>query len=156
MNSRKLRAAPSWWLAILLLVSLLVAAVTAGTGKSASSIVAATPIPPQDVTRIESRLSQMEQRFYSIEASIRSLEQQSRLSSSTTGSASARDPEVGLLRAEVESLRRRLAEMECGLVRVDERTLTPAAKESRRNSTGGAGDPCRLNANAPLRLSTRP
>jgi hypothetical protein len=157
MNSRKFRIATSWWLAILLLVSLLVAAVTANTGKSALSTLAATPIPPQDVTRIESRLSQMEQRFYSIEASIRSLEQQSRLSSSTTGSATtARDPEVGLLRAEVESLRRRLAEIECGLVRVDERTLITAAKEARRNSAGGAGDPCRLNVNAPLRLSTRP
>jgi hypothetical protein len=97
----------------------------------------------------------MEQRFYSIEASIRGLEQQSRLAGSTTARAE-RDPEVGMLRAEAESLRRRLAEIECGLVRVDERTLTPAAREARRNSTGAAVDPCRLNAGAPLRLPTRP
>lgn len=154
MNSRTLRTAPSWWLAILLLVSLLLTAVTAYTGKSAAIGVEATPAVPQDLTRIESRLSQMEQRFYSIEASIRGLEQQSRVSNNAT--RAERDPEVGLLRAEVESLRRRLAEIECGLVRVDERTLTPAAKEARRNSAGGAGDPCRLNTGAPLRLSTRP
>ena len=154
MNFGTLRTAPSWWLAILLLVSLLVAATTTGTGKSAAITAEATPIPPQDLTRIESRLSQMEQRFYSIEASIRGLEQQSRVSNSTT--RGERDPEVGLLRAEVESLRRRLAEFECGLVRVDERTLTPAVKEARRNSAGGAGDPCRFNPGAPLRLTARP
>jgi hypothetical protein len=140
-----------------LLVSLLVvAAVTAYTGKSAARTVAATPLPTQDVTRIESRLSQLEQRLYSIETNIRGLEQQLRLSSSTTERATARDPEVGLLRTEVEALRQRLAEIECGLARVDERTLTPSAKEARRKSTGGTSNPCRLNADAPLRLPTRP
>lgn len=156
MNYRTLRTAPSWRLAILLLVSVLVAAVTADTGKLAVINGEAAPAaPPQDITRIESRLSQIEQRFYSIETSIRGLEQQSRLSGSTTMRAE-RDPEVSLLRAEVESLRHRLAEIECGLVKVDERTLTPAAKELRRNSAGGASDPCRLNVSAPLRLPTRP
>jgi hypothetical protein len=139
-----------------LLVTLLLAAVTADTGKSAVITDAATTTtPPQDVTRIESRLSLIEQRFYSIEANIRGLEQQLRLASSTSG-RTARDPEVGLLRAEAESLRRRLAEIECGLVRVDERTLQTAAKEARRRSAGGASDPCRLNADAPLRLPSRP
>lgn len=158
MNSRTLRTAPSWRLAILLLVSVLVAAVTAYTGKSAVINGEAAPVasPPQDVTRIESRLSQIEQRFYSIEASIRGLEQQSRLSGSTTARTTERDPEVSLLRAEVESLRHRLAEIECGLAKVDERTLTPAAREMRRNAAGGASDPCRLNVSAPLRLPTRP
>lgn len=158
MNSRTLRTAPSWRLAILLLVSVLVAAVTAYTGKSAVINGEAAPVasPPQDITRIESRLSQIEQRFYSIEASIRGLEQQSRLSGSTTARTTERDPEVSLLRAEVESLRHRLAEIECGLAKVDERTLTPAAREMRRNAAGGASDPCRLNVSAPLRLLTRP
>jgi len=156
MDSRTLRTAHAWWPLILLLVSLLVLAATAYTGKSAARNGEATLLPTQDVTRIESRLSQLEQRFYSIETSIRGLEQQSRLSGVTTGRATERDPEVGLLRAEVESLRLRLAEMECGLARVDERTLTPAAKEARRKSARGAGDPCRLDTDAPLRLPTRP
>jgi hypothetical protein len=107
------------------------------------------------VTRIESRLNQLEQRIYSIESSIRGLEQQSRLSGVTAG-RSARDPEIGLLRTEVEALRLRLAEVECGLAKVDERTLTAAAREARRKSVGGAGDPCRLDADAPLRLPSRP
>jgi hypothetical protein len=111
--------------------------------------------PPQDVTRIESRLSLLEQRFYSVEASIRGLEQQSRLSGAATA-RTARDPEVSLLRTEVETLRRRLAEVECGLRKLDERTLGAAAREAQRRSARGTGDPCRLNADDPVRLSSRP
>jgi hypothetical protein len=147
MSFRTRRTSPSGWLAISALV-LAFAAVAAYTGKPASRTGEAAATAPQDVTRIESRLSLLEQRFYSIETSIRGLEQQSRLSSVTTG-RETRDPEVALLRAEVESLRRHLAEVECGLARVDERMLTPAAREARRKSAGGATDPCRLNPDAP-------
>jgi hypothetical protein len=153
MDSRTRRAPSSLWPTVLVLVSALAAAAafaggpTAGTGEAAA--------PPQDVIRIESRLSQLEQRFYSVEASIRGLEQQSRLSG-VTGGRAARDPEVALLRSEVEALRLRLAEAECGLARVDERTLSVAAKQARVKSAGGAGDPCRLNADTPVRLPSRP
>ncbi len=150
------RTAPSWWPATLSLAFALVATTAAYLGQPLLRIgEAAAVVPTQDVTRIESRLSLLEQRFYSIEASLRGLEQQSRLSGVTSGSA-ARDPEVGLLRAEVEALRRRLAEVECGLTRVDERTLSPAAKEARRRSGNLVIDPCRLNPDAPLRPATRP
>jgi hypothetical protein len=155
MYFRRLRKAPSWWPVILLLVSLLAAGGIAYKGKSLMRTVEATPSPPQDLTRIESRLSLLEQRFYTMETSIRGLEQQLRLSSSTMA-RTERDPELRLLRAEVEALRQRLAEIECGLARVDERTLNPAAKEARRKSAGGATEPCRFNADAPLRLPTRP
>jgi hypothetical protein len=67
-----------------------------------------------------------------------------------------RDPEIGLLRGEVETLQRRLVEVECGLARLDERTLTPAAREARKRAGTSVTDPCRLSADAPLRLSTRP
>jgi hypothetical protein len=154
MNSVTRRTLPFWWPSILALV-LLFASVAAYTGKPAMTTGEAAANTPQDVTRIESRLSQLEQRFYSIEASIRNLEQQTRLSSGMAG-RSTRDPEVLQLRAEVEALRQRLAEAECGLVRLDERTLTPAAREARRKSAGNPADPCRLNADAPLRLLTRP
>jgi uncharacterized protein with PIN domain len=154
MNSITRRTTPPWW-AVISVLALVLAAVAAYTGKPAMRTGEAATVPPQDVTRIESRLSLIEQRFYSIEASIRSLEQQSRVSGITTGRA-APDPEVGQLRAEVESLRQRLAEIECGLVKVDERTLTPAAREARRKYARNAGDPCRLNADSPLRLSARP
>lgn len=118
-----------------------------GTGE------AATPAP-QDLIRVESRLGQLEQRFYAVESSIRGLEQQSRASYAAPRPGT-RDPEVGLLRSELESLRRRLAEVECGLSRVDERTLTPQAREARRKNAAGA-DPCRLDADATPRPMSRP
>lgn len=156
MNFRTRRAATASWLSLTAAVLFLVAAVAAYAGEFASRAGAAATLMPQDVTRIESRLSLLEQRFYSIETSIRGLEQQSRLSAGATAGRAAREPEVGLLRAEIETLRHRLAEIECGLARVDERTLTSAAKESRRKSGGETADPCRLNADSPLRLSGRP
>ena len=149
MNFRTRRTASSAWPAVLLLA----AAAAAYAWKPAAGAGEAAAPPPQDLIRIESRLTQMEQRFYSIEASIRSLEQQARLSDMTAGRA-ARDPEVVLLRSDVEALRRRLAEVECGLSRLDERTLTAAARKARRGA--GAGDPCRLNPDAPLSLPARP
>jgi hypothetical protein len=151
MDSATRRA--SSWPAVLVLVTTLAAAAAyagkpfTGTGEAAAA--------PQDVIRLEGRLGQLERRLYSIEASIRALEQQSRLPDINAGRA-ARDPEVGQLRSEVEVLRLRLAEAECGLSRVDERTLTAAAREARRRSAAGAGDPCRLNADAPVRLPARP
>lgn len=154
MFYRTLRGRACGLMTIFLLVSALVAAVVyareplVGTGEAA--------VPPQELTRIESRLSQLEQRLYGIEVSIRGLEQQqSRMSGLSTGRME-RDTEVTLLRSEVETLQRRLAEVECGLLRVDERTLSAAARDARRKIETGAGDPCRLNPNAPLRLSARP
>jgi hypothetical protein len=151
MDSRTRRAASPWWMAALVLL----AALAAYAVKPALRTGEAAAAPPQDVIRIESRLSGLEQRLYTIETSLRGLEQQVRLSSAAAGRAT-RDPEIGLLRTEVETLSRRLAELECGLLRVDERTLSAAAKESRRKSAGGAGDPCRLNSDTPVRLPARP
>jgi hypothetical protein len=143
-------------LAVLLLVSTLAAAV-AYVGRPFTGVGEAAAAAPQqqDVIRLEGRLGQLERRLYTIESSIRALEQQTRLSDINTGRG-ARDPEVGVLRSEVEALRLRLAELECGLVRVDERTLTASAREARRKAAPGVGDPCRLNADAPLRLPSRP
>ena len=156
MKTGTLHTHLSKWAALLLLVLLAAAVVAAATGGTAAGTGEASAVAPQDVSRIESRLSLLEQRFYSIETTLRGLEQQTRLSGVTTSGAT-RDPEVGLLRAEAEALRLRLAEVECALVRIDERTLGASAKEARRKSgAGGAGDPCRLNADSPLRLSTRP
>lgn len=153
MNYGTRRAGASSWSAVLVLVSAFAVAGTYAGVKAVDRSEAAAP--SQDTIRIESRLSQLEQRIYSIETSIRGLQQQSRLADVNAGRA-ARDPEVGLLRSEMDTLRRQLAEVECGLARVDERTLTVAARAARRKTEAGAGDPCRLNADAPLRLSTNP
>jgi len=155
MDSRTRRAASFLWTAVFIVVLCLVGAVAAYTVRPAMSYGMATTGAPQDVIRLESRLSQLEQRFYSLEMNMRSLEQQSRQAVPARES-SARETELFLLRAEVEALQQRLAEIECGLARVDERTLNPSAREARRKTKAGAVDPCRLNADAPLLLLTRP
>jgi predicted RNase H-like nuclease (RuvC/YqgF family) len=116
-----------------------------------------TVADPQDVTSLERRISQLEQRFYSVEATINRLDQQSRLSPSVpTPPASGRDLDVSLLRAEIETLQRRLSEAECGLVKLDERTTTSAVRDARKRTNAASTDPCRLSPETPLRLSARP
>jgi hypothetical protein len=109
------------------------------------------PVPQQDVLRLETRINQLEQRLYSIDTSIRNLEQQSRLGGGASRGATAQD--VEMLRSQIQSLQLRLAEDECALARLDERTLSPAMRASRRQS--GRSDPCRLNVDTPLRLPDR-
>jgi uncharacterized protein YlxW (UPF0749 family) len=151
MDFRNRRADLSLLLAVLLLVAALV--VSAMSARETVMKKGEDAAAAQDTTRIESRLSQLEQRLYGIEVSIRGLEQQSRISGVNSGRS---DPEVTLLRTEVETLRRRVAEVECGLARVDERTLSAATREARRRAGTASGDPCRLNTDAPLQLPTRP
>ena len=106
---------------------------------------------------LDRRIGQMEQRFYTIETRINRLEQQATLSMRpSTTQPNGDNTEVTLLRSEVAALERRLNEIECGLSKVDERTLAPAMRDARRKNGAGATDPCRLNPEAPLRLSSRP
>lgn len=151
MNSGTRRKSTAWRAALLTIV----AAAAAYAVRPPSSTGEAAPPAPQDLIRIESRLSQLEQRFYSVEASIRVLEQQARFAAAAPG-ASASSSDVRLLRSEVDTLRQRLAQVECGLMRVDERTLTPAAREARRKATASTADPCRLDPDTPLRPEARP
>ena len=103
---------------------------------------------PQSDIRLEQRINQLETRLYSMEASIRTLEQQSRLASSSQRGSSVED--VARLTAAIQTLQLRLQEDECALARLDERTLSP----TRRKSTGRT-DPCRVNPDAPLQLPDR-
>jgi hypothetical protein len=105
-------------------------------------------LPQQDVIRLENRLTQLEQRMYSIETSIRTLEQQSRLSGVSSRNVSPE--EIAVMHSEIQTLQRRIVVDECGLAKLDERTLTPA-----RRRAGATSDPCRLNFDAPLRLPDR-
>ena len=63
-------------------------------------------------------------RLYTIEASIRSIEQQSRIAGASQRSLSQDD--LVRLRADIQTLLR-LQEDECALARLDERTLSPHA-----------------------------
>lgn len=113
--------------------------------------------PAQDFSGLDRRLGMLEQRLYRIETSINQLERQAAMPARVPGASSASsDAELGLLRAEFEALRRRLGEVECGLVRLDERTTAEEACAARGRTPGAATDPCRRDAQAPLTLSTRP
>ena len=118
--------------------------------RSSAAAPASAAEPQQEVIRLETRINQVEQRLYGIETSIRTLEQQSRLgATSRGGGVSAQD--VALLQSQIQALQLRLAEDECGLARLDERTLSPAMRNARRQSAGRP-DPCRTNVESPLRL----
>jgi chromosome segregation ATPase len=109
----------------------------------------AVPAPQQDVIRLEARVGQLEQRLYSMESNLRLIEQQSRLAG---GSPRDTTRDLELLRSEVQSLQVRLVEDECGLAKLDERTLSPAAREVRRKSGLGGNEACRRGFDTPLRL----
>lgn len=130
----------------------------AAVGVAASVYRGKTPsiADPQEVTILERRISQLEQRFYTVEAMVNRLDQQTRLTPSTPPATSGRDLELNLLSNQVELLQRRLAEIECGLARLDERTISPAARDARKRAGVVSTDPCRLNPETPLRLSTHP
>jgi hypothetical protein len=109
--------------------------------------------PPQDAIRLEARINQLEQRLYTMETNIRTLEQQSRAGIVTTRSVTPED--LAALRAELQSLDLRLADDECAVAKLDERTLSPAARAARIRSGAARTDPCRLNADTPVRLPER-
>jgi hypothetical protein len=113
----------------------------------------AGPTPQQDVIRLDARVSQLEQRLYTIENSLRTLEQQSRMSGLGARGAAVTPDDLVLLRNEIQNLQVRVMEDECGLAKLDERTLTPEAREARRKAAGN--DPCRLNFELPLRPPSR-
>src|SRR5690349_3864270 len=110
------------------------------------------PAAPQDAIRLEARINQLEQRLYMIETSVRTLEQQSRISSAT--SRGVGPEEVAAIRAALQTLDLRLTDDECAIAKLDERTLTPAARVARARSAPRT-EPCRLGADTPVRLPER-
>ena len=107
---------------------------------------------PQDPSSLDRRLSMLEQRFYSMESSISRLQQYVATQRPSIPQPSTSDRDLILMREEVQRLELRMAEIECGLIKLDERT-TPVA---RRNPTAKSNDPCRLNPDQAVRLSTHP
>ena len=103
------------------------------------------------------RIDQLEQRFYQLESKIDRVEQESRRPAVASPSiAGGNDTEIRLLRSELDSMRIRLGEAECALLRVDERTLTAAARASRKKAMVGGTENCRVNPGAAVELSARP
>ena len=137
------------WRAVLLVFIVGLSVITVFSISSATSN---GPTPQQDIIRLENRLTQLEQRLFSIETGLRTLEQQSRITGASSRGVSQED--LALLRSEIQTLQRRLVDDECGLAKLDERTLAPAARDARRKSAAGS-DPCRVNVDTPLRLPDR-
>jgi uncharacterized protein YlxW (UPF0749 family) len=129
-------------------IAILAAVIIAGMARGAD--VSAT----QDVSGLDRRISMLEQRFYSLETSMNRLQQVVTSQRSTSSSSDSRDREVDLLAQEIQKLQLRLNEVECGLVKLDERTTT--AGGNRRGGEARPADPCRQNPGTPLRLPTRP
>jgi len=104
------------------------------------------------------RIDQVEQRFYSIESRINRLEQEQRTTVRPSGPPlfTNKDAEIEYLRSQVEGLRFRIGELECGLLRVDERTLSKNAKLAESKTGTTTSGKCRELVDEPIRLSARP
>lgn len=111
----------------------------------------------QDIMSLDRRINSLEQRLYSIESNISRLQQQIIVSSRPSSPApSSRDPETDLLRSEIEILKGRVRELECGLAHIDERTLSASAKMKRRPGSGSQEkEPCRLNPEESIPIKVR-
>lgn len=121
-----------------------------------------TTVYAQQDAMLDRRISQIEQRFYYLETRINRLESDSRYSGALPSSSSTTQLQVNqmrtdldTLRGELDSLRSRIGDVECGLIKVDERTLSPSARQRRRSALG-PNDPCRAEAESPVRLASRP
>ena len=134
------------WRALLILLIAGLATVTVFKISSA----ARTDPAPQDVIRLEGRMNQMEQRLFAIETSIRTLEQQSRLGDISSRGVSPES--VAQLRLEIQRLQQRLDRDECGLAKLDERTLNREMRDARKRSGASIDDPCRQSFDTPLQL----
>ncbi|MFN2491547.1 MAG: hypothetical protein ABR501_01510 [Pyrinomonadaceae bacterium] len=110
----------------------------------------------QDVRNLDRRITSLEQRLYLIESSINRLEQLAFSQRTPISQPAVPDPEINVLRGEMRLLQARISEIECGLVKLDERTTSPAVRDGRRGEATKTADPCRIAPASPLRLSNRP
>jgi hypothetical protein len=152
MNN-KITARPYYLLLILICAGIIL---TAETYRSAAANPLAGSGAAQDLINLDRRLSALEQRLYTMESNISRLEQQAITNSRSTPSPTPqilRDPEVNRLQSEVETLKGRIQELECGVVHLDERTLPAGAQ---RRSGTSSKDPCRQTPETVVRLSMRP
>jgi uncharacterized coiled-coil protein SlyX len=134
---------------VLVILLFAVIGVMASNSRGSSATAA---VESQDPSSLDRRISLLEQRFYTIESNISRLQQYMATQRPSISQPGVSDREVSLMRDEMQRLTLRMNEVECGLSKLDERT-TPAA---RRNQTAKTNDPCRLNPETPVRLSTRP
>ncbi len=104
----------------------------------------------QDFSSLDRRISMLEQRFFTLDSSMNRLQQLVASQRSTAPVSEPRNRELDQLTEEIQRLQLRLVELQCGLVKLDERTAT------RRSGEAKSTDPCRANSEVPLRFSSRP
>lgn len=104
----------------------------------------------QDVSSLDRRISMLEQRFFTLDSSMNRLQQLVVSQRSTAPVSDPRDREITQITEEIQRLQLRLVELQCGLLKLDERTAT------RRSGEPKSTDPCRANPDSPLRFSSRP
>jgi hypothetical protein len=104
----------------------------------------------QDVSSLDRRISMLEQRFFTLDSSMNRLQQLVAAQRSTPPVSDSRNREINQIAEEIQRLQLRLVEIQCGVLRLDERTAT------RRSGEARSTDPCRANPDAPLRFSSRP
>ncbi|MBV9215051.1 MAG: hypothetical protein JO053_02655 [Acidobacteria bacterium] len=101
------------------------------------------------------RIDQVEQRFYSVESRLNRLESEAgRSTILSSQTPNTNDVELQFLRTQVDGLRTRVGELECGVLRLDERTLSPGVRAAHKQST--RLDPCRQDPSSQVQLSARP
>lgn len=132
--------------AVLLIYGLL--AMFWGTGST-------TTVFAQSDAFLSRRIDQIENRFFGIESRLSRLETGMRPSIATPPLSTNNDLEIQYLRSQVELLRTRLGEAECGILKLDERTLA-AAERTARNKAAVNREPCRQTPSTPVTLSARP
>lgn len=111
------------------------------------------PTGAQDPMYLDRKISSLEQRLNIIESNVGRLQQQQALPPAITPTQPARNYDTELLRSELEILKSRLREVHCGVEHLDERTLSAAAKETRKRSSGQPQDPCRQFPETPVQLT---
>jgi TolA-binding protein len=97
------------------------------------------------------RVDQVDQRIYSLESRLNRLESTSSRPSIVPQASNTNEVEIQFLRTQLDGLRTRIGELECGVLRLDERTLTAARKQATRST-----EPCRQDPAAVIKLSARP
>lgn len=105
--------------------------------------------PVQDPASLDRRISMLEQRFYTLESSMNRLQQLVGSQRSLPAASDTNDREISQLTQEIQRLQLQVIEVQCGMLKLDERTTTRRAGEPR------PADPCRANPNVPLRFTAR-
>lgn len=106
---------------------------------------------------LSQRIDRLEQRFNYLDSRIAQIQSESRTASIMPRPVpNSAEQEIQFLRTQIDGLRARLGELECGLLHVDERTLTAAQRSARRRTAQGSSEKCRANWSTPIELSARP